>query len=284
MDGVSLMRCLGVWIMGPSGEVVASTPLPDGLVGRLRYEAAQAFSTGSVCDVALDPNQRAYLFPVTSSQFSGVVGVCNEREDMAYLTTAAIAHDINNLLAVAQGHLELMQRSLDPASRSLDEALWVLERTAVLVRRLYGSLPFDGPTTRVHETLEHLCMHLNDGRHCIKWDIEPVPDVAMTQSDFIEVFQNLITNARDAMLEGGPIAIGLHAAGDGVGISITDTGIGMDEETLSHFFKPLFTTKAYGHGLGLYRIQQLIKQCRGRIAVDSRPGGGTTITVWLPRA
>jgi len=109
---------------------------------------------------------------------------------------------------------------------------------------------------------------------------------------------NLTINARDAMPAGGILRIGLEnrradrgsphqlAPGDYVVISISDTGTGMDEATLARAFDPFFTTKEIGSGsgLGLPMVQGFAAQSGGAVQIRSRPGEGTTIELWLPRA
>jgi CheY-like chemotaxis protein/anti-sigma regulatory factor (Ser/Thr protein kinase) len=107
---------------------------------------------------------------------------------------------------------------------------------------------------------------------------------------------NLVVNARDAMPEGGRIAIatrnvtlgpneaGSLPAGDYVKISVSDTGTGMPPDVVSRAFEPFFTTKEVGKGtgLGLSQVYGFIKQSDGEVVIESRPGEGTTISIYLP--
>jgi CheY-like chemotaxis protein len=128
---------------------------------------------------------------------------------------------------------------------------------------------------------------------------DPLLWPALVDRNQIElVILNLAINARDAMPEGGSLAITLSnrrsdseapaglAAGDYVVLAVSDTGIGMDEATLARAIEPFFTTKEIGKGtgLGLSTVHGIVAQSRGAMRIRSNPGHGTVIEIWLPRA
>jgi len=263
------------------------------LIERLSTESQKFLQEGRV-SYAFSPgrSQWIHLFLVHSTRFMGTVAVWEDRhfEEERRLEIKSMAHDINNLLAVTQGHLELMQRAIgEETSASLNEALWMLERAEDLIHRM-GSLSNeerilrDGQTL-VEETLQHLTAGLNQVRYQVKLDVEAnLPLVPLTRADFIEIFHNIIQNACESMPDGGIIMVQAKRNGDQVAIQVRDSGSGICSEHIDVIFSPYFTTKPTGHGLGLHRTRQLVEQYGGRIQVMSTPGSGSNFLVTLPGA
>jgi DNA-binding NtrC family response regulator/anti-sigma regulatory factor (Ser/Thr protein kinase) len=123
-----------------------------------------------------------------------------------------------------------------------------------------------------------------DKKISVRIDIADALPVAGSKSALSQVFMNLCTNARDALPDGGQISIKGVNKGDSAEISVSDTGIGMDEETQNKCFDPFFTTKdsGKGTGLGLSTTYGIIKNHGGDIRVKSEPGKGTTFLLTLP--
>ena len=219
-----------------------------------------------------------------------------------------IAHDFNNILTAISGYTELLLVDLegsDPRRAHAEEISRASERAGALVKKLlaFSRKQFLQPRViSLHEVVADLEPML--GR-LIGEDIELVVAEPMGRSDVeadpVQVEQmivNLVVNARDAMPQGGTIAIktetveladasarplGLQA-GPYVVLHVVDTGIGMDEETRAHIFEPFFTTKepGKGTGLGLATAHGMATQSGGGIEVESRPGVGTAFSVYLP--
>jgi len=98
-----------------------------------------------------------------------------------------------------------------------------------------------------------------------------------------QVVLNVVVNALDAMADGGVLRVAVDADGTDIVLSIGDTGLGVDPKILAEIFDPFFTTKPAGTGLGLALVRKIVEQQGGRVALDSRPGEGTTVRVVMPR-
>ncbi len=222
-----------------------------------------------------------------------------------------VAHDFNNLLTIITGYGDLLATDggLTPdQSDALGQMRQAAARAAELTRRLLAFGRREPAQPRVFHTNELLLGLEGMLRRLIGEDVELTVSAAAS-SDAVEadpggleqVIMNLAVNARDAMPAGGRLTIesltvqigeglaamhlGIHA-GPHVAISVTDTGSGMDEETLSHAFEPFFTTKPEGRGtgLGLATAYSVVRQSRGAIGILSEPGKGSTVWVYLPVA
>lgn len=222
-----------------------------------------------------------------------------------------IAHDFNNLLQVIAGNLEILERNLPPENarlrRAAGQALAGAQRAAALTRRLLGfsrRQPLDPRPVDVNRLMggmsELLYRALGETveveavQGAGLWRIEADPN------ELEAAILNLALNARDAMGEGGRLTIETanvqidkaYAAnhpevhpGRYVMLSVSDTGSGMDEETLAHAFEPFFTTKPIGKGtgLGLSQVYGFATQSGGHVKICSKPGHGTTVKLYLPR-
>jgi PAS domain S-box-containing protein len=109
-----------------------------------------------------------------------------------------------------------------------------------------------------------------------------LPQVMADPSAIEEVFYNLILNACEAMPRGGRIKVALKKLNSAVSVAVTDTGAGIRDEDLTDIFNPFFTSKTAGAGMGLSKVYLLVEEHRGAIDVNSEPGKGTTVEVFLP--
>ena len=221
--------------------------------------------------------------------------------------TGGIAHDFNNLLMAVLGSLELLRKRIpaeDPKLQQLlDNAELGAERGRALIQRMLAFAR--------RQELELKPVDLGDLLHAMRDLLSRTlgPQVgvtvmasaglplATTDANQIETaILNLAVNARDAMQEGGAITISVEEAmppkelalpvGRYLRLTVQDTGAGMDATTLARAAEPFFTTKGVGKGtgLGLSMVHGLAEQSGGRLALVSKPGEGTTVTLWLPAA
>ncbi len=220
-----------------------------------------------------------------------------------------IAHDLNNLLAPILGYSELLATDLtenDPRRTAVEQILYAGQRARDLIKQLLAFSRKQTLTFRsinINDLLSHFYRLL---RRTIREDIgitlqlaDSLPDIQGDSGQLEQVILNLAVNAQDAMPGSGELSFqtapvmldatdsaekDLMQAGPHVLFSITDTGLGMDEDTCAQVFEPFFTTKDQhsGTGLGLSTVYGIIKQHKGAIGVTSTPGRGTTFTIYLP--
>ncbi|HXX93989.1 MAG TPA: ATP-binding protein [Planctomycetota bacterium] len=207
-----------------------------------------------------------------------------------------VAHDFNNLLTAILGHAALSLRELrpdDPGRPHLEGIQKAAERAAGLTRQLLTisrrqvMQPATLDPSVVLGEMEGLLRHLLGEGIRMELLLDPgVGTLRADRSQLEQVILNLAVNARDAMPGGGRLSIWASNAGDGIRLAVTDTGCGMDRETLSHLFEPFFTTKppGKGTGLGLATVYGIVTQIGGTIRVESEPGRGTRVEILLPRS
>ena len=216
---------------------------------------------------------------------------------------AGIAHDFRNLLTVVIGCAdEIRRREVEPRSAAAArEILETAERGAALVKDLIAFGREEARTPRVldvGEVVESMASVLRTAvsrTHPVEVQVQrPVGRVLVDRSQLERVLLNLALNARDAMPRGGPIRIavreetvagGPHPAGVYVLLEVADTGVGMDAATREHLFEPFFTTKppGKGSGIGLAVVYRVVERCGGFLQVESEPGHGTRMRIFLPR-
>ncbi len=232
------------------------------------------------------------------------LGVARKMDAVARLA-ASVAHDFSNLIQIVQGRTDILADQLpedDPLQEEVREILAASARARDLAGQLMAfgrTQPTSPATVSLHDVLgraEHLLKPLLDER--TRLEIRRGANLDVVQVDplqFERVILNLVANARDAMPHGGTVTIetfnpGFESLGGHpytdlsvVQLTVTDTGIGMERNTMSHIFEPFFSTKhGRGAGLGLAITHGLIQQAGGSISVDSRIGEGTTFTITLP--
>jgi PAS domain S-box-containing protein len=224
--------------------------------------------------------------------------------------TGGIAHDFNNLLTVIGGNADVLTERLvdDPHGARLAGMITeAANRGAELTRALLAfarQQPLEPRVTDVATLVadfEPLLRRAVGEAVEVSVDAAPLPWTTEIDPHQLESsLLNLVLNARDAMPQGGRLTIDVDtahvdeaaaarrgdvAAGDYVVVAVSDTGRGIARDELERVFEPFYTTKraGTGHGLGLSMVHGFIEQSRGHVSVDSEPGQGTTMRLYLPR-
>jgi len=224
--------------------------------------------------------------------------------------SGGLAHDFNNLLCVINGHTEVLSERLDPtdsAIHNVNQIRKAADSAAALTRQLLAfscKQVFHPRTlalnTVILETRKLLGRLIGEHIEFVTALDQALGHVRVDPVQVEQVLMNLVLNARDAMPQGGKLTIetsnvsldenqkSKHSyvpAGNYVQFSVTDTGTGMNAETLSRIFEPFYSTKELGKGtgLGLATVYGIIKQSGGFIWVYSESGHGTSFKIYLPR-
>lgn len=221
-----------------------------------------------------------------------------------------IAHDFNNVLTAIQGNTELVMSGLDPTSLHYEYLMAVISsvnRSALMVKQLLSfarknpgrpvDIDVDAEINQTYQMLRKLI------RENVRLDLKlnsRHAHVNLDPSHLVQILTNLIVNARDAIAEKGTISIETGIINVNkpdcavcsnqiiekphIRIVVSDTGSGIDPQTLPHIFDPFFTTKEIGKGtgLGLSTVYGLVKQNNGKIFCHSEVGKGTTVEIHFP--
>ena len=253
---------------------------------------------------------KGYLFDVTQHKKTEEQFWLAQKMEAIGRLAGGVAHDFNNLLSVINGYSDLAMHRLSKnhmLQKDLSMIFQAGKKAEALTRQLLAFSRRQVMQPRIIDLniliddLEKMLKRL------IEEDIQLItqkdPDLGAVKADPTQIEQvllNLAVNSRDAMPQGGKLIIEtsnvllssdlVHervtmAAGPYVLIVVTDTGVGMDEQTMANIFEPFFTTKEKGKGtgLGLSTVYGIIKQSGGYIWVYSEPGKGTTFKIYLPQ-
>jgi PAS domain S-box-containing protein len=229
------------------------------------------------------------------------------------LLAGGVAHDFNNLLTAIKGFASLLQMTIPASDEShefVEEIVKATDRAAGLTAQLlaFSRRQLLRPerldlNARVRDLERMLALLVSEGGELVL-QLDPALGLVLADPGQVEqIVLNLAVNARDAIAgrSGGRIGIATSnvslrdefsqwrvapAPGEYVRLDVSDDGVGMDAATQARIFDPFFTTKAPGQGtgLGLATVYGIVKQSNGFVWVQSAPGQGTTISVYLPRA
>jgi signal transduction histidine kinase len=222
-----------------------------------------------------------------------------------------LAHELNNVLLIVSGHATLLLEASDPGDRAAAKLTTIVQaatRGSQLVRKLLAAgrnqpLVLEPvQVNRIIETVIDLMQDTGDGKHTFQFAPDVMLRPALGDAAAMEqILINLYVNARDAMPDGGcvrlraahvdidPVLARAHGAvapGAYVRISVSDAGTGMSQEVQQRLFEPYFSTKSSerGSGLGMTVVRSLVQRQRGFLHIESRPGDGTDVHVFLPVA
>ena len=208
--------------------------------------------------------------------------------------SSGVAHEINNPLGVILGYAGYIEGKLapdDPLYRYISEIKRESKRCKKIVQDLLSYARTPKPAlepTDINELLGQIVDFA--ANHTDLYNVkvqrafaEGLPKLMVDGDQIRQVAINLILNAGAAMPEGGTLTVSTALDNENhLSIAFTDTGVGIDEENLDKIFEPFFTTKERGTGLGLAITKQIVELHHGKIAIESAPGWGTTITIRLP--
>ncbi len=231
----------------------------------------------------------------------------SQKLDTVGQLTGGVAHDFNNLLSIINGYCEILtpkiasshaaQKDLREIHRAGIKASAIARQLLEFSRRQETEVRVINYNTLIREIADILRRVVGEA---VTLELRLASDLGNVRIDathFQQVLINLCFNARDAMPEGGKLTIrtfnhradkprarGRHELGPErlVALQVTDTGHGMEEATRQRMFEPFFTTKPAGTGLGLAMVHNIVSQNDGQIAVQSRPGAGATLEIFLP--
>ena len=239
----------------------------------------------------------------------------SERIQALTLLAASVAHELGNPLNALSIHLQLIERELrklQPSSGlvKLDEyqineisdisaklekyvnvAKGEVGRLDYIVTQFLQAIRPARPNSKknslndiVEETIELLRPEFNNRGQSLKLDL--VEDLPLGFFDIGQIKQsliNLMKNSMQAMSTGGELMIKTGEAGDGIWVSLTDTGCGIPQEQIKQIFEPYYTTKEKGSGLGLMIVQRIVRDHDGRLELTSHGSKGATFRIWLPK-
>lgn len=228
-----------------------------------------------------------------------------QRKDSLYSITPGIIHDLNNVISIIIGYLELAKMQSREEPSKLTSTLEIIEKASLRASQLLSQILGYAKGGRIQKRTVDLNELVNELKNLIEKVFEKnitietklSSDPQFVDADPQELFQvllNLCLNARDAMPEGGKLTIEtsrifLHSESlaeleprDYILLSVSDTGVGMDEDTKRKIFNPFFTTKPHGSGLGLSVVWSVVKSIGGYVDVETSPGKGSKFRIFLP--
>jgi len=215
---------------------------------------------------------------------------------------AGVAHDVNNVLSIVLGKVQLAKIALEcgqrhsKVARDLNTVIKTVNQGAAIIKRIQDHCKSDTEQAEVVVDLNRIVREAVEMTRPkwkeesgaqnrtirIEYELGEIESVSGNLHEITQVVGNLIFNAVEAMPGGGSLIFRTYGEEHWTVLEVEDTGLGMDEKTLARIFEPFFTTKEHGQGLGTSILHEIVKRHGGKIAVRSATGQGTTFTVCLP--
>jgi signal transduction histidine kinase len=217
--------------------------------------------------------------------------VSNERLAALGQMAATVGHELRNPLGVLTNSLYLIRNATstgadDRLRRQLDTADREIAAATLIVSDLLEfSRPRAANPTAVNVTdllIETVSVAPPPAGITVEYDDSEVPTVMADRDQIRQVILNLLTNAYEAMPTGGTVRLAARVVKDSVEIAVSDTGVGMDEQTYARVFEPFFSSKTKGTGLGLAVSKRIVDKHDGTLTMTSEPGHGCTAMLRLP--
>jgi two-component system, NtrC family, sensor histidine kinase HydH len=246
--------------------------------------------------VMLDSYRSAYAERIRQLEHDAVEERLGRAEHLAEVgqLAASLAHEIKNPLAGISGAIEVLRDALEPADSRRGILNEVMRQVSRVDRTVKDLLAYARPQTpRLGEcdlaavTSRVLLLLQREAQACevslvLSAAVRPAP-IQADEHQMEQVLMNLVLNALHASTKGGVVRVTLSADESSLTLSVSDTGLGMDEATRRRALEPFFTTKAKGTGLGLPICRRIVQAHGGRLEIASEVGRGTTIDVRIPR-
>ncbi|MHB9154801.1 MAG: two-component system sensor histidine kinase NtrB [Endomicrobiales bacterium] len=203
--------------------------------------------------------------------------------------SSVVAHELKNPLASLKNISYFLTKTAKPDDEKGKKMLVMMSGEIDRTNDMVTSLSEISKTKKINKSLvnagELVDAVLIDFKVAeiiqVNRHIDPV-EATIDPDRFKQMLLNLLTNARDALSNGGQIEVSLKKAGENLELAVQDTGMGMDKETLDQIFEPMFTTKTKVLGLGLTVVKEIAENHKGKVTVESAKDQGATFKVYLP--
>lgn len=186
-------------------------------------------------------------------------------------------------MADREQSVERIEKYLDVAKGEISRLDYIVTQFLQAIRPTKPKFALASLNDVVREAIDLLRPEIENRSLCVKENLAPrLPASPIDAGQIQQALVNLMKNAMHAMTKGGTLTLQTGEGGDGVWVSVSDTGGGIPQEQLNRIFEPFYTTKKKGTGLGLMIVQRIVREHGGRIELESNVGKGTVFRIWLP--